>query len=82
MGLYSILTLIALKMNETKQLVEQEITTWYDKQGELAFSDILVAVRRSIWKQRYFSNSANNPELSKIVEKYESILLYQLALAA
>lgn len=82
LGLYSIVTLIALKMNETKQLVEQEITTWYDKQGELTFSDILVTVRRSIWKQRYFSNSANNPELSKIEEQYENTLLYQLALAA
>lgn len=82
MGLYSILTLVSLKINETKQLMVQDVTTWYDKQGELTFSDILVTIRRSIWKQRYFSKSANNPELIKIEEQYENTLLYQLALAA
>ena len=82
MGLYSVLTLIALKMNETKKLMAQEITSWYDKNGELTFSDIIVAVRRSIWKQKYFSKSAINDELPKIEGEYESLLLYQLALAA
>ena len=82
MGLYSVLTLTALKMNETKKLMVQEITSWYDKNGELTFSDIIVAVRRSIWKQKYFSKSAINDELPKIEGEYESLLLYQLALAA
>lgn len=81
MGLYSILTLVALKMNDTKHVIVQETTTCYDKQGERTFSDILVTVRRSIWKQRYFSNSANNTESSKIEEQYENTWLYQLALA-
>ncbi|MDF1646665.1 MAG: hypothetical protein P1U61_06785 [Legionellaceae bacterium] len=82
MGLYSILTLVALKKNDARQVIVQETTTWYDKEGGLTFSDILVTVRRSIWKQRYFSNSANNTESSKIEEQYENTLLYQLALAA
>lgn len=60
----------------------QGVTTWYDKQGELTFSDILVAVRRSIWKQRYFSKSDNNAEFTKIEGPSENLLLYQLALAA
>ena len=60
----------------------QDVTTWYDKQSELTFSDILVTIRRSIWKQRYFSKSADNPELIKIEEQYENTLLYKLALAA
>ena len=35
MAMYSILTLIALKMNTIKALVVQETTSWYDKQGLL-----------------------------------------------
>lgn len=46
MGLYSLLTLIAIKMNETKAII--------DKNGELTFADIIVAVRRSIWSKDIF----------------------------
>ena len=74
--------MIALKMDETKKLMVQEITSWYDKNGELTFSDIIMVVRRSIWKQKYFSKSAINDELPKIEGEYENLLLYQLALAA
>ncbi len=74
--------MIALKMDETKKLMVQEITSWYDKNGELTFSDIIVVVRRSICKQKYFSKSAINDELPKIEGEYENLLLYQLALAA
>ena len=35
MGLYSLLTLLALKMNETKAILAHETTSWYDKNGEL-----------------------------------------------
>jgi hypothetical protein len=82
MGLYSILTLIAIKMNETKTMLVQETTSWYNKNGELTFSDIIVAVRRSIWSKRYFSKSQNNDDLVKITEQGTRFLIYQLALAA
>ena len=81
-GLYSLLILIALKMNETKRLLVQETTSWYDKNGELTFVDIVVAVRRSIWTRRYFSKFANHDDLLKITAQESISLTYQLALAA
>jgi hypothetical protein len=82
MALYSILTLIALKMNGIKALVIQETTSWYDKQGELTFADIIAITRRKIWSQRYFSKSANNDEFEKFSEQEIEHLIYQLSLAA
>jgi len=82
MGLYSLVTLIAIKMNETKEIIVQETTSWYDKNGELTFSDIIVAVRRSIWSKRYFSKSLKNDDLLKITDQQVNSLIYHLALAA
>lgn len=82
MGLYSLLTLLALKMNETKVLLVQEATSWYDKNGELTFVDIVIAVRRSLWTVKYFSKCENNGVLLKITLQESRALIYQLALAA
>ena len=82
MGLYSIVTLIAIKMHETKQKLIAETTSWYDKNGELTFADIFVSIRRSIWSARYFSKSENNGDFLKITEQDARLVLYQLALAA
>lgn len=82
MGLYSLLTLIAMKMNETKVLLAQDNTSWYDKNGELTFADILVSIRRAIWAKRYFSKSANQPDFDKYTDDKINSLIYQLSLAA
>ena len=82
MAMYSILTLIAIKMNQIKGLVVHETSAWYDKQGELTFSDIIVIVRRAIWSKRYFHESANNEDIVKFNEKNLEHLIYQLSLAA
>lgn len=82
MALYSILTLIAFKMNSIKELVVHETTSWYDKKGELTFADIIVIVRREIWSKRYYSKSANNDEFEKFGEQEMEYLIYQLSLAA
>ena len=82
MALYSVLTLIAIKMNKIKPLVVHEITSWYDKKGELTFSDIIVIVRRSIWSKRYFYQSAKNDDIVKFDGEDIDHLLYQLSLAA
>jgi hypothetical protein len=82
MGLYSILTLIAIKMNEVKEVIVQEKTSWYDKNGELTFSDIAMTIRQTIWSKRYFSRSGNEDDLLKITDKDARLVLYQLALAA
>ena len=60
MGLFSFITLVAFKMHQEKQLVGVDQASWYDKKGELTFSDILAIVRQDIWCQKYFSNSENN----------------------
>ena len=46
MGLFSFVALVAIKMHLTQALVSIEVASWYDKQGELTFSDILAIVRR------------------------------------
>ena len=82
MGLYSILTLIAFKMNSIKALVVHETASWYDKKGELTFADIIVIIRKEIWSKRYFSKSANNDEFEKFGDQEIEHLIYHLSLAA
>jgi DDE superfamily endonuclease len=85
MALLSILVLVAIKMHETKKLVVQETTSWYDKKGDLTLGDIVMIIRRSIWVKMYFSTSKNqekNTDSLKITEKNANLLIYQLALAA
>ena len=85
MALLSILVLIAIKMHQTKKLLVQETTSWYDKKGELTLADIITVIRRSIWVKMYFSmseNHDNNTDSLKITEKNANLLIYQLALAA
>ena len=82
MGLYSLVTLIGLKMNEWKIIFMQEKTSWYNKNGELTFSDIITAVRKSILTEKYFSKSEKEDDLLKIAANDVNALIYQLALAA
>jgi hypothetical protein len=82
MGLYSLVTLIGLKMNEGKIIFVQEKTSWYNKNGELTFSDIITAVRKSILTEKYFSKSEKEDDLLKIAANDVNALIYQLALAA
>ena len=42
MAMYSILTLVAIKMNDAKTMLVHETTSWYDKNGELTFADIIL----------------------------------------
>jgi hypothetical protein len=81
MGLFSFVTLVAVSMHQTKALVSMEMASWYNKQGELTFSDILAIVRRPIWSDKYFSMSANQPNLEKYSEDTLNTLIYQLSLA-
>ena len=59
-----------------------EEVSWYDKKGELTFSDILAIVRRDIWVQKNFSKSKNKPDLRKYADKAINALIYQLSMAA
>ncbi len=82
MGLYSFITLVALKMNQIKPLASMETSSWYNKNGELTFSDILALVRRDIWFQKNFSKSKNKPDLNKYDDDMINTLIYQLSIAA
>jgi hypothetical protein len=82
MGLYSFITLVALKMNQIKILTSIEVASWYNKNGELTFSDILALVRRDIWFQKNFSKSENKPDLNKYSDETINALIYQLSIAA
>jgi len=81
MGLYSLITLIAVEMNKVRSLVVAETTSWYDKKGELTFIDIIAVVRRSIWAKR-FSKSVNQDDLVEIIDQDVALILDQLAMAA
>jgi hypothetical protein len=80
-GLYSVLTLIALKINAVKSILTEN-TTWYNKNGEATFADIITTVRREIWSKKYFSKSENSSNLVKFSRTEVNSLIYQLALAA
>lgn len=82
MGLYSFITLVALKMNQIKTLTSMKDASWYDKNGELTFSDVLALVRRDIWLQKNFSKSKNKPDLNKYANEAINMLIYQLSMAA
>jgi hypothetical protein len=82
MGLFSFVTLVALKMNQIKVLTSMEMASWYNKKGELTFSDILALVRREIWFQKNFSKSQNQPDLDKYSAETINSLIYQLSIAA
>lgn len=82
MSLFSVVTLVAFSMHQTKALVSMETASWYDKKGELTFSDIIAIVRRSIWSNKYFSKSENQLDLDKYSKEKIDALIYHLTLAA
>lgn len=82
MGLYSFVTLVAFKMHQIKPLVSMNVASWYNKNGELTFSDILALVRRDIWHQKNFSKSEKKPDLDKYNKSLVNDLIYQLSIAA
>ena len=69
-------------MHQSKPLVSMETASWYDKKGELTFSDIISVVKRSIWSNKYFSKSPNQLDLNKCPDETINSLIYQLSLAA
>jgi len=65
MGLFSLVTLMALKLRSAYQLTPLS-TAWYSKNDSATFSDIIAFVRRVIWANKYFSKSANQDDSIKI----------------
>ena len=80
MALYSLVTLIGIKLHDSKLLVQAEINSWYNKSAELCFSDILIAIRNILWREKYLSKSANNEDFHQLSEQDVNQLIYQLSL--
>jgi hypothetical protein len=80
MGLYSIVTLIGFRLVDSKIIIQSEVTSWYDKKSQLTFSDILIAVRNIIWREKHFSKSANNGDFHKLNDEDINQLIYMLSL--
>lgn len=64
-ALYSLVSLFALRIWETNQgELVPNTTAWYHK-AHVTFSDALIAVRRRLLHQKYFSSSRYKPESEK-----------------
>ena len=50
------------------------------KNNELCFSDVLITIRNTLWREKHFSKSANNDDLYQLSEQEVNQLIYQLSL--
>lgn len=80
MGLFSLVTLIALKLRKIYHLTLIS-SAWYDKKGEATFSDIISFVKRIIWGNKYLSKSANDYDFVKIDKHQFNSLINHLSMA-
>lgn len=78
LGLYSVVTLCALKLKEIHALTPLS-TAWYQKNDEVTFSDAIAFVRRIIRAHRYFPKSAKSGDLIQIPKIDLNSLINQLA---
>jgi DDE superfamily endonuclease len=80
LGLYSLVTLLALQLSQG-ELIPVEATAWYHK-PEPTFVDCLALVRRHLWRARYLVNSAAEPEFIQFPREVFERLLTGFPLAA
>jgi hypothetical protein len=81
MALFSLTCLFAIEMLKSQSMPISS-TAWYSKNSEATFSDIIAFVRRSIWAEKYFEDSAIDADYMKIKLPQWDALLDQLARAA
>jgi hypothetical protein len=79
-GLFSLVTLLALRLCPTGQL-PVEHAAWYHKSAA-TFADCLTLVRRQLWRARYLNNSALQTDLVQLPREACECLLDELPLAA
>jgi DDE superfamily endonuclease len=80
LGLFSLVTVLALKLSGNGQ-IPVPVTAWYHK-DEPTFSDCLALVRQHLWRARYLVNSAPEPEFVQFPREVFELLLTGLPLAA
>ena len=71
-ALYSIVVLMGLKLGK----ITIRISAWYSTKKGVAFSDVLVEVRRILWREKYFMQVDENGDLKEIldIEDFSKIL--------
>lgn len=81
MGLYSIACLMAKNLMHSTFLRPLS-TAWYNKADQMTFSDVIAGLRRAIWSDKYFSNSALEPDTKNLTLYQCQELIERLAIAA
>ena len=79
-GLFSLVTLLALRLCPTGQL-PVENSAWYQKSAA-AFADCLTVVRRHLGHARYLNNSTPHADFIQLPREAFECLLDELPLAA
>ncbi len=80
LGLFSLVTVLALRLRPTGQ-TPVETAAWYHK-PEATFSDCLTLVRQHLWGARYLVNSVPKAECVQLPWEAFECLLHDLPLAA
>jgi hypothetical protein len=80
LALFSLVTVLALKLSQGGQIPVQA-TAWYHKE-EPTFSDCLALVRRHLWRARYLVNSAPEAEIMQFPREVLDLFIQGVPLAA
>jgi hypothetical protein len=80
LGLFSLVTLLALQLSHNGQ-IPVPITAWYHK-AEPTFSDCLGLVRQHLWRARYLVHSTPEAECRQFLQEAVDLLIHSLLLAA
>jgi hypothetical protein len=80
LALFSIVTVLALRLSEAGQ-IPVPITAWYHK-AEPTFVDCVAVVRAHLWRARCCVNSATEPEFVQFPRETFELILTGLSLAA
>jgi len=79
--LYSVVSYLNLQLPRTDQARLVMSFPWYKKR-EATFSDALLAVRQSIWKEWLLHTPQFGEEVQKLPEECRQFLLFQLTMSA
>lgn len=83
MGLFSLVCLIADMQNKlTNDLIQTVSASWYDKQDNATFSDVLVYVKRLIVREKYINVSGVNDDFVQIPRREWEALINNGFMAA
>ena len=80
LALFSLVTLLALKLSQGGQ-IPVRATAWYHKE-EPTFSDCLALVRQHLWRARSLVNSAPEAEIRQFPREALDLLIQGIPLAA